>query len=29
MLRNTKDLENYSISVTDGPIGHVMDFYIL
>ena len=27
MLRNTKDLENYSISVTDGPIGHVMDLY--
>lgn len=27
MLRNTKDLENYAISATDGPIGHVKDFY--
>jgi hypothetical protein len=27
MLRNTKDLENYSINATDGQIGHVKDFY--
>jgi hypothetical protein len=27
MLRSTKDLENYVISATDGPIGHVKDFY--
>ena len=27
MLRNTKDLENYAISATDGQIGHVKDFY--
>jgi len=27
MLRNLKDLENYSISATDGEIGHVKDFY--
>lgn len=27
MLRNTKALENYAISATDGQIGHVKDFY--
>ncbi|MEO8936360.1 MAG: PRC-barrel domain-containing protein [Burkholderiaceae bacterium] len=27
MLRNAKDLENYAIAATDGPIGHVKDFY--
>lgn len=27
MLRSTKDLENYTIEATDGPIGHVRDFY--
>ena len=27
MLRNTKDLENYSIKATDGEIGHVKDFF--
>ena len=27
MLRSTKDLENYSISATDGEIGQVKDFY--
>ena len=27
MLRNVKDLENYTISATDGPIGQVKDFY--
>ena len=27
MLRSMKDLENYSIGATDGPIGHVKDFY--
>ncbi len=27
MLRNTKDLENYSIMATDGEIGHVKDFF--
>jgi hypothetical protein len=27
MLRNTKDLENHAIIATDGPIGHVKDFY--
>jgi hypothetical protein len=27
MLRSLKDLENYTIRATDGPIGHVKDFY--
>ena len=27
MLRNTKDLEDYTLGATDGPIGHVKDFY--
>ena len=27
MLRSTEDVENYTISATDGPIGHVKDFY--
>ena len=27
MLRSTKDLENYTISATDGEIGHVKDLY--
>jgi hypothetical protein len=27
MLRSLKDLENYAIRATDGPIGHVKDFY--
>ena len=27
MLRNLKDLENYTIGATDGEIGHVKDFY--
>jgi hypothetical protein len=27
MLRSMKDLENYAISATDGPIGQVKDFY--
>jgi hypothetical protein len=27
MLRDTKTLENYAIQATDGPIGHVNDFY--
>ena len=27
MLRNTKDLENYSIKAADGEIGHVKDFF--
>ena len=27
MLRNTTDLENYSIKATDGEIGHVKDFF--
>ncbi|MEO7129007.1 MAG: PRC-barrel domain-containing protein, partial [Rhodoferax sp.] len=27
MLRNTKDLEGYTIGATDGEIGHVKDFY--
>jgi hypothetical protein len=27
MLRNLKDLENYTIGATDGEIGHVQDFY--
>ena len=27
MLRSLKNLENYSISATDGEIGHVKDFY--
>jgi hypothetical protein len=27
MLRNTTDLEGYVIGATDGPIGHVRDFY--
>jgi hypothetical protein len=27
MLRNTKDLEKYTITATDGEIGHVKDFY--
>ena len=27
MLRTAKDLENYAINATDGPIGHVKDFY--
>jgi hypothetical protein len=27
MLRSMKDLENYAIGATDGPIGHVKDFY--
>ena len=27
MLRNTHDLEDYVIRATDGPIGHVKDFY--
>jgi len=26
MLRNIKDMENFSIRATDGTIGHVMDF---
>ena len=28
MLRNIKDLEGYAVGATDGPIGHVKDFYI-
>jgi len=27
MLRSMKDLENYAIGASDGPIGHVKDFY--
>lgn len=27
MLRNVTDLEDYGIGATDGPIGHVKDFY--
>jgi hypothetical protein len=27
MLRTTQDLANYAIEATDGPIGHVKDFY--
>jgi len=27
MLRNMKDLLNYAVSATDGPIGHVTDLY--
>ena len=27
MLRSMKDLEQYAIGATDGPIGHVKDFY--
>jgi hypothetical protein len=27
MLRNVTDLEDYGIGATDGPIGHVRDFY--
>ena len=27
MLRNVNDLKNFQISATDGPIGHVKDFY--
>jgi hypothetical protein len=27
MLRSMQDLENYAIAATDGPIGHVKDFY--
>lgn len=27
MLRNTKELQGYAIQATDGPIGHVKDFY--
>ncbi len=27
MLRNLDDLENYSITATDGEIGHIKDFY--
>jgi hypothetical protein len=27
MLRNLEDLENYSMSATDGHIGHIKDFY--
>jgi hypothetical protein len=27
MLRSMQDLENYSIGATDGPIGHVRDFF--
>ena len=27
MLRNTDDLQGYAIQATDGPIGHVKDFY--
>jgi hypothetical protein len=27
MLRSLKDLENYAIGATDGPIGHVRDFF--
>jgi hypothetical protein len=27
MLRNTNDLQGYAIQATDGPIGHVKDFY--
>ena len=27
MLRSIQDLENYAISATDGPIGHLKDFY--
>ena len=27
MLRNTKELDHYAISATDGEIGHVKDFY--
>jgi hypothetical protein len=27
MLRSTKDLQNYEVIATDGPIGHVKDFY--
>ena len=27
MLRSMKDLEGYEIRATDGPIGHVEDFY--
>ena len=27
MLRNVNDLKNVQISATDGPIGHVKDFY--
>jgi hypothetical protein len=27
MLRSMQDLENYAIGATDGPIGHVKDFY--
>ncbi len=27
MLRSMKELENYAISATDGPIGHLKDFY--
>lgn len=27
MLRNLKDLEDYAIGATDGPIGHVKDLY--
>lgn len=27
MLRTTKDLENYAVSASDGPIGQVKDFY--
>ncbi|MEP6897286.1 MAG: PRC-barrel domain-containing protein [Rhodanobacter sp.] len=27
MLRSSKDLEHYAVQATDGPIGHVRDFY--
>ena len=27
MLRNIKDLEGYAVGASDGPIGHVKDFY--
>ena len=27
MLRSMKDLENFTISATDGEIGHLKDFY--
>ena len=27
MLRNTKELDEYAIEATDGPLGHIKDFY--
>jgi len=27
MLRSVKDLKGYAIGATDGPVGHVKDFY--